>query len=138
MFLFSSIHFQCLYRPDAQSMFSSRRDSNQSINLSIYSISECHSAFSCPVGSVCRRRFQLALSQSQVTSNLVESQKYIFELASNCFTLPLAADLVHLIVLYRIEGQLAGELARFFVDLTASRKRAFARLNVREVFPEAS
>ena len=36
------------------------------------------------------------------------------------------------------ESQLAGELARFVVDLTASRQRAFAKLTVQDVFPEAS
>ena len=42
------------------------------------------------------------------------------------------------ITLCRTESQLAGELARFVLDLTAGRQRAFAKLTVRDVFPEES
>ena len=100
--------------------------------------SEWHSVFSCPIGSACRRRFQTALSQSQASSNIVESPKDIFEIPSKCFRLPITADLAHLITLCRTESQLAGGLARFVVDLTARRQRAFAKLTVRYVFPVAS
>ena len=100
--------------------------------------SEWHSVFSSPVGSACRRRFQIAVSQSQASLNLVESPKDIFEFPSKCFRFPIAADLAHMITLCRTESQLAGELARFVLDLTASRQRAFAKLTVRDVFPEAS
>ena len=71
-------------------------------------------------------------------SNLAGSPKDIFEIPSKCFRLPITADLAHLITLCLTESQLAGGLARFVVDLTARRQRAFAKLTVQDVFPEAS
>ena len=47
-------------------------------------------------------------------------------------------NLVRLITFCRSEGRIAGELARFVVDLEASRKRAFAKLTVRDLFPEST
>ena len=52
--------------------------------------------------------------------------------------LPTSSNLAHLIILCRSDRHFAGELARFVVDLTASRKRAFAKLTVRDLFPESS
>ena len=57
---------------------------------------------------------------------------------SQCLRLPHSSDLARLIILCRSESQIASELARFIVDLIASRKRAFAKLTVRDLFPESS
>ena len=48
------------------------------------------------------------------------------------------SDLARLIILCRSDSHIASELARFIVDLTASRKREFAKLNVRDVFPDSA
>ena len=61
-----------------------------------------------------------------------------FEISFKCCRLPITADLAYLITLCRTENQIAGELARFVLDLTAGRQRAFAKLTVRDVFPEES
>ena len=73
--------------------------------------------------------------------NMSESSEHpteIREAPSKCFRLPNSSDLARLIILCRSESQMASELARFIVDLTASRKRAFAKLTVRDLFPESS
>ena len=44
--------------------------------------SEWHSVFSCPVGSACRQRFQLALSECRSISESIEQPKDIFEIPS--------------------------------------------------------
>ena len=54
------------------------------------------------------------------------------------FKLPISSDLARLINFCRSDGRLAGELAHFVVDLDASRKRAFAKLTVRDLFPEST
>ena len=68
----------------------------------------------------------------------VSNPKNILEIPSQCCRLPTSSDLAHLIIFCRSDSQLAGELARFVVDLTASRKRAFANLKVRDLFPESA
>ena len=100
--------------------------------------SECHSVFSCPVGNACRQRFKLALSDCRRISESTENPKDILEIPPKSFRLPTSTDLARLIILCRSESQIASELARFVVDLTASRKRAFAKLTVRDLFPESS
>ena len=100
--------------------------------------SEWHSVFSCPVGSACRQRFQLALSDCRNKSGSTEQPKEIFEFPSKSSRLPNSSDLARLTILCRSESEMASELARFIVDLTASRKRAFAKLTVRDLFPESS
>ena len=67
-----------------------------------------------------------------------ESPIDILEIPSKCLRLPISSDLARLINFCRSEGRLAGELARFVVDLEASRKRAFAKLTVRDLFPEST
>ena len=100
--------------------------------------SEWHSVFSCPVGNACRLRFKLALSDVQSSAEISESPIDILEIPSKCLRLPISSDLARLINFCRSEGRLAGELARFVVDLDASRKRAFAKLTVRDLFPEST
>ena len=100
--------------------------------------SECHSVFSCPVGNACRQRFKLALSDCRTISESTENPKEILEIPSRCFRLHTSTDRVRLIILCRSESQIASELARFFVDLVASRKRAYAKLTVRDLFPVSS
>ena len=100
--------------------------------------SEWHSVFACSVGSACRQRFQLALSDCRNISEGTEQPKEILEIPSKNSRLPNSSDLARLIILCRSESQMASELARFIVDLTASRKRAFAKLTVRDLFPESS
>ena len=95
--------------------------------------SEWHSVFSCPVGNACRLRFKLALSDVQSSAEISESPIDILEIPSKCLRLPISSDLARLINFCRSEGRLAGELARFVVDLEASRKRAFAKLTVRDL-----
>ena len=46
--------------------------------------SEWHCVFSCLVGNVCRKRFQLVLSNIQSVSEHVEDGKEIFETPSKC------------------------------------------------------
>ena len=67
-----------------------------------------------------------------------ESPIDILEIPSKCLRLPISSDLARLINFCRSDGRLAGELARFVVDLDASRKRAFAKLTVRDLFPEST
>ena len=100
--------------------------------------SEWHSVFSCPVGNACRLRFKLALSDFQSSAENSESPTDILEIPSKCLRLPTSSDLARLINFCRSDGRLAGELARFVVDLDASRKRAFAKLTVRDLFPEST
>ena len=100
--------------------------------------SEWHSVFSCPVGNACRLRFKLALSDFQSSAENSESPTDILEIPSKCLRLPNSTDLARLINFCRSDGRLAGELARFVVDLDASRKRAFAKLTVRDLFPEST
>ena len=100
--------------------------------------SEWHSVFSCPIGNACRQRFKLALSDVQNSVESSESPIEILETPSKYLRLPISSDLARLITFCRSEGRLAGELARFVVDLEASRKRAFAKLTVRDLFPEST
>ena len=100
--------------------------------------SEWHSVFSCPVGNACRLRFKLALSDVQSSTENSESPVEILETLSKCLRLPIPSDLARLITFCRSESRLAGELARFVVELDASRKRAFANLTVRDLFPEST
>ena len=67
-----------------------------------------------------------------------ESPIDILEIPSKCLRLHISSDLARLINFCRSEGRLAGELARFVVDLEASRKHAFAKLTVRDLFPEST
>ena len=89
-------------------------------------------------------------SHFQISKNVSESSevldgsfsavhpKEILEMPSKCSRFPISSDLARLIILCRSESQIASELARFIVDLIASRKRAFAKLTVRDLFPESS
>ena len=67
-------------------------------------------------------------------ANPIEIRKF----SSRCSRLPNSAELARLIILCRIDGQLAGELARSVVDLIARRKREFAKLTVRDVCREST
>ena len=67
----------------------------------------------------------------------IDKPKEILEILSQCLRLPNSFDLARLIILCRSDRQLTGELARFVVDVTASRKREFAKLIVRDMFPES-
>ena len=100
--------------------------------------SEWHSVFSCSVGNACRRRFKLALSQVHVPSDCIERPENIFETPFENFRLPISADLARLIILCRENRQLVDEFARFVVDLTGCRKGEFAKLAVRDIFPETT
>ena len=71
-------------------------------------------------------------------SESIEHPNEILDIPSKCLGLSNSSDLARLIILCRSESQMASELARFIVDLTASRKRAFAKLTVRDLFPESS
>ena len=82
---------------------------------------EWHSVFSCPVGHACPERCQRALSNAQLPLNCSENPPEILKNPSNCSRLPHSSDLALLIILCRTDGHVAGELARFVVDLTASR-----------------
>ena len=77
------------------------------------------------------------LSNIQSVSEHVEDGKEIFETPSKCLRLPTSSDLARLIILCRSDSHIASELARYIVDLTASRKREFAKLTVRDVFPDS-
>ena len=107
-------------------------------NRKLFEESQWHSVFSCHVGNACRQRFQLALSNFVSFSESLEDPKDILEIQAKCFRLPTSSDLARLIIVCRSESQIANELARFIVDLTACRKRAFAKLTVRDLFPEIS
>ena len=107
-------------------------------NRKLFEDSEWHTVFSCSVGNACRQRFQLALSNFENVSESLEHPKEILETPSKRFRLPTSSDLARLIIVCRSESQIVSELARFIVDLTASRKRAFAKLTVRDLFPESS
>ena len=67
-------------------------------------------------------------------ANPTEIRKF----SSRCSRLPNSAELARLIILCRIDGQLAGELARFVVNLNARRKLEFAKLIVRDVVAEST
>ena len=82
--------------------------------------------------------FKLALSDVQSSTESSESPIDILEIPSKCLRLPISSDLARLITFCCSERRLAGELARFVVDLDASRKRAFAKLTVRDLFPEST
>ena len=107
-------------------------------NRKLFEESQWHSVFSCHVGNACRQRFQLALSNFVSFSESLEDPKDILEIPSKCFRLPTSSDLARLIIVCRSDSQMVGEFARYIVDLTASRKRAFAKLTVRDLFPESS
>ena len=96
--------------------------------------------FSCPVGNACRNRFHLALSNvsNSFENSENENPNNILCIPSKCLRLPTSVDLARLISFCRSDSQIAGELARFVVDLTASRKRAFAKLTVRDLFPDSA
>ena len=100
--------------------------------------SEWHYVFSCPIGNACRQRFKLALSDCRSISESTENPKEVLEIPSKCFRLPTSTDLARLIILCRSESQIASEFARFTVGLPGSRKRSFAKLTVRDLFPEMS
>ena len=98
--------------------------------------------FSCPVGNACRKRFHLALSNVSTSfensENENENPNDILRVPSKCLRLPTSVDLARLISFCRTDSQIAGKLARFVVDLTASRKRAFVKLTVRDLFPDSA
>ena len=71
-------------------------------------------------------------------SESIEHPNEILDIPSKCLGLSNSSDLVRLIILCRIDGQLAGELARSVVDLIARRKREFAKLTVRDVCREST
>ena len=90
---------------------------------------------SLPVVDGC---FRFSFFHFQSSAESSESPTDILEIPSKCLRLPTSSDLARLINFCRSESSLAGELARFVVDLDASRKRAFAKLTVRDLFPESS
>ena len=63
--------------------------------------------FSCPVGTACRKRFQLAPSNVQKLSENIENGKEVFEIPSKCLRLPTSSDLEFLIILCRSDSQIA-------------------------------
>ena len=93
--------------------------------------------FSCPVDNACRKWFQFALSSTQSLSENIEHGKEIFETPSKFLRRPTSSDLARLIILCRSDSHIASELARFIVDLTASRNREIAKLIVRDLFPDS-
>ena len=98
----------------------------------LFEDSEWHCVFSCPVGNACRIRFQLAHSNIQSLSEHVKDGKEIFGTPSKCLRLPTSSDLARLIIPCRSDYHIASELARITVDLTASKRREFAKLAVRD------
>ena len=92
----------------------------------------------CHFGTL-RKGFVLDQRSTKIGNSISsESPTDILEIPSKCLRLPTSSDLARLINFCRSDGRLAGELARFVVDLDASRKRAFAKLTVRDLFPEST
>ena len=104
----------------------------------VFEDSEWHSVFSCPIGNACRKRFLLALSNSKSLPENSDSPVEILNLPSKYMRLPISSDLARLVIFCRSNGQLAGELARFVVELMFCREKAFAKLTVRDLFPEST
>ena len=71
-------------------------------------------------------------------SENIENGNECFEIPLKWLRLPTSSDLARLIILCRSDSHIASELARFIVDLTASRKREFAKLTVRDLFPDSA
>ena len=86
----------------------------------------------------CPKLVQRALSMAQSSSENIENGKEFFENPTKCLRLPNSSDLASLIIRCRSASHSADELARFVMDLTASRKREFARLTVRDLFPDSA
>ena len=93
--------------------------------------SEWHAVFDCKLCTAPRKRFKLALRsfpQLHFTFNSSRRRQR---------SITIAADLADLVTQIRKEERLVCDFARFVVDITSIRERAFRNLSVRDVFPPA-